>query len=277
MKNVYYILLIISVIWSCGTRKEPISKNEMIVYEFKKNVNDSIYTNKDNNNISYIDQSDRLFLSYPVPKHERNVVDSNHDTLNVSSENIVTINKIDNDEVKKEEVGIIGYNVPNKFKINVYSTIKLRISKENNVDIIVNGDRGISIVEKGSRDKVIIESIAIGDRMKAKLYSDDSSAIIEMVNDNTEQSIGENGYTEWVWRIKPLTNKDNYLKMIITISDKDIVVYEKLIPVESDFWYSFVSWIERWWQVLATTLIIPIIIPIFIYYRKKRKTKDLAK
>jgi hypothetical protein len=247
-------------------------KDEAIEYNFKK-VDDSIYTTR-YKSIGQYQQVDRLTLTSRNTRQERTVVDSNY----TPSESIVTINKIDSVEVEKEGIGIIGYNVPDKFKINVYSTIKLRISKENNVDIIVNGDRGISIVEKGSKDKVIIESINIGDKMKAKLYSDDSSAIIEMVNDSAEQSIGEKGYTEWVWRIKPLTNKDNYLKMIITISDKDIVVYEKLIPVEGDIWYSFVSWIERWWEILATTLIIPIIIPVFIYYRKKRKRdKELIK
>lgn len=271
MKKVFYILLIISIIWSCGTKKKLLPKNDSIEYNFKR-VDDSIYAIKDKS-INVYEQVDKLSLTIPNTRHRRTVVDSNRTT----TKTIVSINKIDNDEVKKEGVGIIGYNVPDKFKINVYSTIKLRISKENNVDIIVNGDRGISIVEKGSKDKVIIESINIGDKMKAKLYSDDSSAIIEMVNDNTEQSISEKGYTEWIWRIKPLTNKDNYLKMIITISDKDIVVYEKIIPVEGDIWFSFVSWIERWWEVLATTLIIPIVIPIFIYYKKKRKSKNLGK
>jgi hypothetical protein len=171
--------------------------------------------------------------------------------------------------VKYDDIGIIAYNVPKKFKVNEYSTIKLRISKSDDAIAIVGGNRGISIIGKNSKDKVILESIKIDDIMTAILYSDNDSAIIELVNKNETQNIHKNGYTEWIWRIKPLNDKPNYLKLIISISGRDIVVYEKLIPVDGNLWFESVSWIEKWWEVLATTLIIPIVIPIFIYYKRK--------
>jgi hypothetical protein len=178
-------------------------------------------------------------------------------------------NKVDTTLIKSNDIGIIAYNVPKKFKVNEYSTIKLRISKSDDAIAIVGGNRGISIIGKNSKDKVILESIKIDDIMTAILYSDNDSAIIELVNKNETQNIHKNGYTEWIWRIKPLNDKPNYLKLIVSISGRDIVVYEKTIPVDGDFWFESTSWLEKWWEVLATTLIIPIVIPIFIYYKRK--------
>ena len=109
--------------------------------------------------------------------------------------------------------------------------------------------------------------------MSAKLYSDNSSSIIEMVNDNKEQSLLNDGYTEWIWRIKPINSKENYIKLIITISDRDLVVYEKTIPVNGNIWYSIKTWLSNWWEIVASTLILPIIIPLIIYFKRKKSKK----
>jgi hypothetical protein len=264
------MLLIISILYSCSVFKkkdiEVYTKSSYITYTpLELPILKSNRTEEDG----------MIFIEEAMLTHEP-VLLSEPIHLLVSpkasgkKENLIDINnKIDTSLVKYDDIGIIAYNVPKKFKVNEYSTIKLRISKSDDAIAIVGGNRGISIIGKNSKDKVILESIKIDDIMTAILYSDNDSAIIELVNKNETQNIHKNGYTEWIWRIKPLNDKPNYLKLIISISGRDIVVYEKLIPVDGNLWFESVSWIEKWWEVLATTLIIPIVIPIFIYYKRK--------
>ena len=270
MMRILFMLLIISILYSCSVFKkkdiEVYTKSSYITYTpLELPILKSNRTEEDG----------MIFIEEAMLTHEP-VLLSEPIHLLVSpkasgkKENLIDINnKIDTSLVKYDDIGIIAYNVPKKFKVNEYSTIKLRISKSDDAIAIVGGNRGISIIGKNSKDKVILESIKIDDIMTAILYSDNDSAIIELVNKNETQNIHKNGYTEWIWRIKPLNDKPNYLKLIVSISGRDIVVYEKLIPVDGNLWFESVSWIEKWWEVLATTLIIPIVIPIFIYYKRK--------
>jgi len=270
MMRILFMLLIISILYSCSVLKkkdiEVYTKSSYITYTpLELPILKSNRTEEDG----------MIFIEEAMLTHEP-VLLSEPIHLLVSpkasgkKENLIDINnKIDTSLVKYDDIGIIAYNVPKKFKVNEYSTIKLRISKSDDAIAIVGGNRGISIIGKNSKDKVILESIKIDDIMTAILYSDNDSAIIELVNKNETQNIHKNGYTEWIWRIKPLNDKPNYLKLIVSISGRDIVVYEKLIPVDGNLWFESVSWIEKWWEVLATTLIIPIVIPIFIYYKRK--------
>lgn len=270
MMRILFMLLIISILYSCSVFKkkdiEVYTKSSYITYTpLELPILKSNRTEEDG----------MIFIEEAMLTHEP-VLLSEPIHLLVSpkasgkKENLIDINnKIDTSLVKYDDIGIIAYNVPKKFKVNEYSTIKLRISKSDDAIAIVGGNRGISIIGKNSKDKVILESIKIDDIMTAILYSDNDSAIIELVNKNETQNIHKNGYTEWIWRIKPLNDKPNYLKLIVSISGRDIVVYEKTIPVDGDFWFESTSWLEKWWEVLATTLIIPIVIPIFIYYKRK--------
>lgn len=270
MMRILFMLLIISILYSCSVFKkkdiEVYTKSSYITYTpLELPILKSNRTEEDG----------MIFIEEAMLTHEPELLSEPIHLLvspkaSGKKENLIDINnKIDTSLVKYDDIGIIAYNVPKKFKVNEYSTIKLRISKSDDVIAIVGGNRGISIIGKNSKDKVILESIKIDDIMTAILYSDNDSAIIELVNKNETQNIHKNGYTEWIWRIKPLNDKPNYLKLIISISGRDIVVYEKLIPVDGNLWFESVSWIEKWWEVLATTLIIPIVIPIFIYYKRK--------
>jgi len=186
------------------------------------------------------------------------------------------INLIDTTKLVDSGFAIMGYNVPNYFKVNQKATIKLRISKENTIESVVIGNRNIPIVGLSSSDNIILETIKVSDQMSAKLYTDKEYFLVELVNSGSTQNIEEEGYTEWVWRVTPLKSGNSYIKMIITISSKDIVVYEKEIPVESNWSWSFSNWFIKWWQAVTATIITPILIPLFIwlYNRKRKKSKE---
>jgi hypothetical protein len=186
------------------------------------------------------------------------------------------INYINVEKLIDSNFAIIGYNIPTHFKVNKKTTIKLRISKENTIESVVIGNRNIPIVGLGSSDNIILETIKVSDQMSAKLYTDKEYFLTELVNSGSVQNIEEFGYTEWVWRVTPLKSGNSYIKMIITISGRDIVVYEKEIPVESNWSWSFSNWLTKWWQAITATIITPILIPFFIwlYNRKGKKSKE---
>ena len=265
MKKVFIILVISCLcLFSCSIFKKRDKCNDFKDnIQLKELVMDSIYE---------IPIDDEFIVrSSPrvIEKEVSPIVKQNPNYI--TKEAIGIKNKIDTVLVKDDNIGIIGYNIPNTFEVEKYSTIKLRISKKHDVEEIINGNRGITIVGNQVNDDVILESLEVSDTMSAKLYSDTTNTIVELVSSGSEQRLYDTGYTEWIWRVKPLSNKSTYLKLIITITDRDLVVYEETIPVQGNMWYSIEKWISKWWELLATTLIIPILIPIFIYYRKKKK------
>lgn len=105
--------------------------------------------------------------------------------------------------------------------------------------------------------------------VSSSLYGDKEFFDIFSTSEKT-QNILEESYTEWSWRIKPLKSGKSYLKLTIKLPNKEIVVYEQDILVESDFIFSFKSFLSKWWQAITATIITPILIPFLIWaYRRK--------
>ncbi len=220
--------------------------------------------------------------SYPIiieesksaKKQNSLIITNNTSTNNTSTDISTDFNIIDLTNDSEKSDGTIAYNVPSDFEVNKYSTIKLRISYLKKIESIIIGNRNIPIVKKGSSDDIIVESIKVDSIMSAVLYTDDGFFEVSMVGDNAEQTLSEDGYTEWVWRIRPLKPGDHYIKMIITISGRDIVVYEKNIPVQSNWVFSFSEWFLKWWKEMAG-ITTTIFIPLFTWlYRKRKDKKD---
>ena len=180
-------------------------------------------------------------------------------------------NYIDTTTVVNYDMGIIGYNIPGNFKVNEWSTVKLRISRKNKIESIVlgKGSRPIPLTDINSNDEIIIDKVKVDNFMTAKLYSDDNVELKIVTNET--QRLSDDGYTEWVWRIKPKTTEHCYIKMVITMSDVDYVVYEEEILVEANWTWSFSNWFSKWWQAITATIITPILIPFIIWFRSKRK------
>ena len=127
-------------------------------------------------------------------------------TINANGEICIDcdiVDLTDDEKITDDNFGTIAYNVPDSFKVDKYSTIKLRISKEKTVESVVIGDRDIPLVADDSHDRIIVESILIDDKMSATLYADSDIFEIKLTSQK-EQNIFENGYTEWVWRVRPL-------------------------------------------------------------------------
>jgi hypothetical protein len=215
-------------------------------------------------NVSAIERVSEL-----EPIKEKSIYES---TSNEIIEEMDIVDNTDIDKINDKDYANIAYNIPDDFKVNEFSTIKLRISKNKNIEAVVIGDREIPIVSEESNDKVVVETILVDDKMSATLYGDEEIFDIKLTS-NKVQNIYEKGYTEWVWRVKPLKSGKHYIKLIITVADRDLVVYEKDIPVQGNLIYSFASWVVKCWEPIVATVITPILIPLFLWYRKKKKNK----
>jgi hypothetical protein len=263
MKFYLYIFFLL-VLQSCF-----VNKNVTMDSYLDENINDldSLQYIVENDKISI---TDPIILSQKVITENKEIKDVKDDRKKETIYNI--INYVDTTKLLDNSFGIIAYNVPQSFKVNKYSTIKLRISKDKKIESVVVGDRNIPIVGTGSNDNVILETIKIDEYITAKLYTDDGFFEVDLIS-SSNQRISDDGYTEWIWRVRPLKSGTHYIKMLISISEKDIVVYEKNIEVESDFSWSFYNWFVKWWQVIMTTIVTPILIPLIIWLWKKRKSE----
>lgn len=267
MKLKFFIIIIIFILISCNKSINYIENINIkdtlfdpTTSSLKFNIKDTIYKTKIDTvyNRYYLDN-----IQYDIAPYNEN--------KKVTIDSLIIIDNRDTSNLINKDFGIIAYNVPMKLIVNEYSSIKLRINRNNNIESVVIGWRKIPIVGTNSNDEIILENIEIDTKMKASLYVDKEIFEINLVNDNNEQSLLDYGYTEWVWRVKPLKPGKHYIKMMINISDRDIVVYEKNIAVENNTRFQILSWLEKWWEKIMISLIIPIIIPFIAWvYKKKR-------
>ena len=170
----------------------------------------------------------------------------------------------------------MAYTVPGEMQVGKTYPIRLRISKTKNKIELIEGDRNITIYDSTIKSKVIIESIRVESIMSAQLIGDSDKFQITPLSTEL-QNIEENGYTEWEWRIKPLKGGKTYLKLIVKVRVKedgqefykDITVFDKNVDVKSNIGFSLWSFIQKYWQWIVTTIIIPLV----IWWWKNRKTE----
>jgi hypothetical protein len=102
--------------------------------------------------------------------------------------------------------------------------------------------------------------------------SPDSSFIIKKISDN-EQMVDSSDYTEWIYSVRPIKNGDKKLSLVISIikgDNKKQIVYSDTIHVKDNIVKNVkIFWVKHW-QWLFTTFLIP----IFIYFWKKRDKKN---
>lgn len=193
----------------------------------------------------------------------------------------IKIDIVDNtkkEDSNKNSIGLMAYSNPDQMTVGKEYTIKLRISKEKNSVILINGDRNIPINDIKVNSKVTIESIRVESIMSAQLMFDKER--FEVSPASTElQNIEDSGYTEWEWKIIPLKSGENFLKLIVKVrikdgnneSFKDITVFDKNIDIKSNIIFSLKLWFKNYWQWLSTTVIIPFI--VWWWNRRKKRKK----
>lgn len=198
----------------------------------------------------------------------------------LSNDNIKVIDNANADESSSD--GVIAYSVPSEMMVGKRYPIKVRISKEKTEEAkttLVIGERSIAINDVELDSKVTIENIRVEETMTAQLMSENSSFEITSLSTET-QNIEDKGYTEWSWVVVPLKSGNSYLKMIVKVkirnggqvSYKDIVVFDKNIKVKTNVSAGVQGWLSQYWQWLLTTIIIPL--AIFFYKKRKKESAE---
>ena len=169
--------------------------------------------------------------------------------------------------------GVIAYAVPDSMVVGVQSKVKVRISKEQDTQLLIFGDKKIPIADGKEKTTITIESVRVAPEMSAKLISLDS-AIKTHLTSSLTQDIEDKGYTEWEWEITPLSAGSHELKLIVSVISedhipKDIVVFDRTIETHSNFSFSAMEFIHNYWHYAMATFIIP----IFSWWWKKREKR----
>jgi hypothetical protein len=299
MKNIYkyiYLTIILSLVYSCSNIKEirerkknPITiespdtllvnnyYNDSLLLILEELESTSAYPEASGlDPIIEVDKS--IYLeSEPMKENKTEMVKKE----NVNHLKSTTRNIIDNDTVshpKKDNIGVIAYSVPGEMKVGDKYQIKVRISKEQNKTKLIVGDRNISINDENVNSNVTIESIRVEPTMSALLLSSEAFEINPLSTET--QNIEDLGYTEWGWVVKPLKSGNNFLKLIVKVKVKtdddvyykDIVIFDKSIKIKTNIKHGLSEWLSSYWQWLMTTIIIPLV--IFFYKKRKGKEKD---
>jgi hypothetical protein len=274
-------IILILILTSCSAMK--IKR----MYNKEEKHQDKEYLNTDDDGVTDFFDADTLVnnivedkLEYTVSKSiSFSPIRNKENNINNKENNLNVIDKT-TENIDNSSKGTIAYSVPNEMEVGKEYVIKLRITKERGKEVnkvLVLGDRDILISDIDVNSRVTIENIRVEKSMTAQLISTDEAFIVTPQNTD-RQLIEDQEYTEWGWLVKPLKSGNSYLKLIIKIridSDgeatyKDIVVFDKNIKVKSDIKYDLKTWLSKYWQWLMTTIIIPLV----IFFYKKRKNKD---
>lgn len=175
--------------------------------------------------------------------------------------------------------GIMAYNIPDDMTVGRHYEIKVRITKDaaGKQQLVVGEEGDMPIASVGEKSTITIESIRVESVMSAELTSSDKA--FEITTSSTkEQNIEQLGYTEWAWDIKPVKSGEHPIKLVIKVRIvneqggfyKDIVVFDRNIKAKANLSYSLSVWFGSYWQWLCTTFIIP----IFLWWRKRKKERD---
>lgn len=167
--------------------------------------------------------------------------------------------------------GIVLYEIPDTMKVGNSYVAKLRIS-DGGGEIILEG---LDVDNISSNKKIKVIKSRVGRIMGVKLSNigGENDFDIRLLNSEVQVIEEGNSYTSWEWVITPLRSGNKKIKMVIIIKEgdfvKDIPVYEDYIYIRSSPGFYLWGFLEKYWQWLMGTIIIPLF--LFIWSRKKKK------
>jgi len=178
----------------------------------------------------------------------------------------ITVVDIDNDRVynKTSQMGNVIYKIPNVMHVRNSYQVLVRIGKsEANIYENINGE-------------VSHTKIPITETMQVNLVDDSptDSRSFDVVKDNDSiQLVDTNGtYTQWSWNVTPLKVGTGKLKVVISIirdGNKKDVVYTDDVTIKMDLPKQISFWVNKYWQWIMTTIVIPFIVWLYKKFKKK--------
>jgi tetratricopeptide (TPR) repeat protein len=149
------------------------------------------------------------------------------------------------------------FNPPEEMQVGVTERVEARIGKGSTVELST---------ELKGRGLAQTERIQVGTFMKARLRG--ANFDVKLLS-HEEQVVAESDFTQWAWDVTPLKAGSQVLSMLITVriklpddgeEAKDYPVFDKQIKVRVNLQHTIAGLIRRYWQWLASAVIIPVLV-----------------
>lgn len=162
------------------------------------------------------------------------------------------------------------FNATMAFSVPEYANINDEISAQLLIDTRLNASELMSKMKlaKKSSDTIKVSKIVV-----ASLIGSDFE-VTELTP--VKQAITNDSSTEWLWKLKPKTTGTHEVNLSVTAIIKTdnesvehhIKTFERAITIEIKPKQLLISWVEKYWQWIFTTLLLPILLWI------SKKIKD---
>jgi hypothetical protein len=168
------------------------------------------------------------------------------------------------EELDRMPIGNFMFNPPKTMVLGVNERIETRIAKDLDCSL-VNALKGRGFPK--------IENLKISELMKVHLSGNNFD--INALNEE-EQIVSKEGYTEWAWDVTPLKSGVRKLHLHVTLrirlpfgeEKKDCPALDHDVEVKINVKYSIKKFFVKYWQWIATSLVIPLTVWIWKLYAK---------
>lgn len=170
----------------------------------------------------------------------------------------------------------IAFNAPQKISLADKAQIQLLLSIQQSMEEL----RGL-IVADGNQEGATIK---VSNQMEARLTGQEGSFKILKITPE-EQAVGSIGTFEWKWEVEPLMPGVHtlYLSLIAHFSvdgvptRKSIRTFEKKIEVEVSSGQWVLQFLEKNWQWLCTTILVPAAVLLWTQRRRLWKGQRVGR
>jgi len=168
--------------------------------------------------------------------------------------------------------GHVVYKIPTEMSVRSTYQVLVRISKS------------IIHIHENLNGEVRESTITLTNAMEVKLVdpSPADTKMFDVVPDNNAVQLVENNesITQWTWNVTPLKSGTANLKIVVSIikdGNKKEVVYQDTVKVNMDMEKEIPFFINKYWQWLLSTLVIPFVIWFYNRHKKDKEGKKKPK
>jgi len=173
--------------------------------------------------------------------------------------------------------GRLLFNPPEEMRVHQPETVEVRLAS-NSRESLENLQKGL--IGRGSPEIEQIEKVS--PKMKVVLRADENEFVITpLPGGNEEQYVDPETFTEWAWRVVPVTSGSHKLYLgidaIIELPNRTanryIPVIEKEVKVRVDPVYASTQFLKAYWQWILGTLLIPLLVGLWKARQNRRDKK----
>lgn len=173
------------------------------------------------------------------------------------------LNRVLADTLRNLPEGRMAFNPPAEMRAGEWARVALRIQPLG-PGLEATQVEATLVARLPGEAEPTVEPLKVGTIMKARLEGDSFQV---SAHNTEEQIVSSDAFTEWVWDIKALKSGAQKLDLVVSVRvlvegwgerQRDLPVMTKEIVVKVNPVYSLMTFVGKYWQWLATTLLIPL-------------------